>query len=231
MRPSAGAGEPHHEVRRHDREEDEDADRLVTGGEAGDTAPTPSARRGTPDGAPSAAAQVLTAIVQAAADDGTGAFVLPLRPDRIENVKKTIDKYGSQVRRLRRALPPPRRACRCSPLQPQPAHESLGCAHPRSPRLRRSPLARSRNVLQVDESVLATAYAWMRKASDDSLGEMARAPSRLARERFKAAPHRASGRPTPRVSLHALSGRISARATRCRFGSSRRCCRSGRRRS
>jgi hypothetical protein len=42
--------------------------------------------------------QVLTAIVQAAADEGTGAFVVPLRPDRVENVKKVMDKYYNQAR-------------------------------------------------------------------------------------------------------------------------------------
>lgn len=42
-------------------------------------------------------AQVLTTIVQAAADDGTGSFVVPLRLDRIENMKKVMDKFDNQA--------------------------------------------------------------------------------------------------------------------------------------
>jgi len=66
----------------------------------------------------SSSAQVLQQLVGAAADEGTGAFVLPLRQDRLDKVRATMA------------------------------------------------------AVTVDEPVLANAFAWMRKATDDGLDGM-----------------------------------------------------------
>ena len=66
----------------------------------------------------SSSSETLTKLLAAAADDGSGAFVLPLRPDRLARVSALLEE------------------------------------------------------LAVDEAVLSTAFAWMRKASDDGMDGM-----------------------------------------------------------
>ena len=66
----------------------------------------------------SGSSEILTKLLTAAADDGSGAFVLPLRPDRLARVSALLEE------------------------------------------------------LAVDEAVLSTAFAWMRKASDDGMDGM-----------------------------------------------------------
>lgn len=193
----SGTREPHYEVCRHDRQENEDPDRLLSGGElcrsltetaglrrnVGTVPPRPSVfLRRFDRGPPRHAGAHGDRPGRRRRRHGgvCGAPAARPRRERQESDGQVLrpgeHDFGKGAQRscLQPAPAPAHRLppCLCAVVGTMPSLPARTSAVRRRSALRQLfPLHTS---VQIDESLLANAYAWMRKASDDSLDGMVR---------------------------------------------------------